>query len=927
MATDQHKPSLSGAEISEDSSSRSQLEAGTGEASREVASDEPGTFPVVGVGASAGGLAAFEAFFSGMPTESDPGMAFVLVQHLAPDHESLLSELVQRYTRLRVHDVEDGSVVQPNRAYIIPPNRDMAYLNGTLQLLESTQPRGQRLPIDYFFRSLAQGLGERAIGVVLSGTGSDGTMGARAIKGEGGMVMVQAPETAEHDGMPRSALKSGVVDYELPPEEMVPQLIAYTEHAIGRLSIATPSSVVPESALAKILVILRAQTGHDFSLYKPSTVERRVARRMVVHQIETVDAYVRYLQRYPPEAHELHRELLIGVTSFFRDSEAFAVLEESAIPQIVASKPAEGHVRVWVPGCSTGEEAYSIAILLAESQEARQREPRIQVFATDLDAEAIATARAGVYPASLVADVAEERLTRFFVAEPGGAPDSGPSSYRIKKAIRDTVVFSEQDVISDPPFSRLDLISCRNLLIYMRPALQRKLIALFHYALRPGGLLFLGTSESVGEHGELFATVDRVAKLYQRRDRDSGYTWELFAGTSSQSQSARRRIEAHSPDRSQSHAEPHRQLTERTLLNRVVPVAVLVNGEGSILYVHGRSGMFLELKPGAAGANNVLEMVRPALERDLATTFHRAQQTLRIERRDGLRLDTNGEPEFASLVVCPALREGVGPPDEPLYVIAFEHASRPSEAPLVAPTSDRSPLLAGAEELSPEDAAREIMALRERLRVKEEFLQSTTEELEVSNEELKSSNEELQSINEELQSTNEELETSKEELQSVNEELTTVNAELETKLAELTRANNDMNNLLAGTGIATLFLDTSLRIMRYTPAATKIINLIETDIGRPVAHILSNLRSYDQLVGDTQEVLDTLVHKALEVQSVEGTSYRMYIRPYRTLENVVEGAVLTFVELGQTEADEGRSGACGAGPMARDDGGGGDGRG
>ena len=469
-------------------------------------------FPIVGLGASAGGLAAFEAFFAGMPADTDPGMAFVLVQHLAPDHKSILSDLIRRYTRMSVFQVVDGMVVQPNCAYIIPPGRDMAFLNGSLQLLEPSEPRGQRLPIDFFFRSLALDQHERAIGIVLSGTGSDGTMGVRAIKGEGGMVMVQNTASTEFDGMPRSAIATGLVDYELPPAEMPAQLIAYAAHTFGKLPrVTTLPAPKVENALKKIFILLRAQTGHDFSLYKPSTIHRRIERRMAVHQIEAIDGYVKFLQQTSAEVEALFRDLLIGVTNFFRDPEAFQVLEDQVIPKLFAGKPAGAVIRVWTAGCSTGEEAYSIAILLVERIEVLKQNYTVQIFATDIDSQAIATARAGLYPASIAADISPERLARFFTAEAGG------NAYRIHKNIRDLLVFSEQDVIKDPPFSRLDLITCRNLLIYLGSELQRKLIPLFHYALKPDGWLFLGTSEGIGDFDMLFTVLDRKAKLYQRK--------------------------------------------------------------------------------------------------------------------------------------------------------------------------------------------------------------------------------------------------------------------------------------------------------------------------------------------------------------------------------------------------------------------------
>ena len=459
-------------------------------------------FPIVGIGASAGGLSAFEAFFSAMPAKSDPGMAFVLVQHLARDHKSILSELIQRYTRMQVFEVEDGMVIKPNCAYIIPPNRDMALVNGALQLLEPTLARGIRLPIDFFFRSLAQDQHERAICIVLSGTGSDGALGVRAVKGEGGMVMAQTPESTEYDGMPRSAIATGMVDFVLPPNEMPAKLLAYVAHAFGAYHVPVSSQAAQQpDGLEKIFLLLRSQTGHDFSQYKRNTIVRRVERRMAVHQIDRLEDYLRYLQLTRSEVDALFRDLLIGVTNFFRDSEIFEEIQKQVIPQLFAGKAAGSVIRVWVPGCSTGEEAYSIAMLLRERMEDRKESFKVQIFATDIDREAIDHARAGVYPSSIIADVSPERLAHFFDQE---QPDG--SAYRIHKTIRDMLIFSEHDLIKNPPFSKLDLISCRNLLIYMGAELQKKLMPLFHYALNPGGMLVLGSSESVGDFVNLFAT-------------------------------------------------------------------------------------------------------------------------------------------------------------------------------------------------------------------------------------------------------------------------------------------------------------------------------------------------------------------------------------------------------------------------------------
>ena len=852
----------------------------------------PADFPVVGIGASAGGLAAFEAFFSGMPADVDPGMAFVLVQHLAPDHKSLLVDLIRRCTRMQVFEVADGMVVKPNCAYIIPPNHDMAFLNGTLELLEPTAPRGQRLPIDFFFRSLAQDQHERAIAIVLSGTGSDGTLGVRAIKGASGMVMAQTPESAEFDGMPRSVIATGLVDYELPPAEMPARLITYAAHAFGKLSRHAPGvATLAQGALSKIFILLRAQTGHDFSQYKPTTIHRRIERRMAVHQIATMGGYIKYLQQTPSEVEALFRDLLIGVTNFFRDPEAFAVLEAQIIPRLFEDKPAGGTIRVWVTGCSTGEEAYSIAILLQERMEALKTSYTVQVFATDIDAQAIATARMGLYPASIAADITPERLARFFAVDPG---DNG---YRVHKSIRDMLVFSEQDLIKDPPFSRLDLISCRNLLIYMGLDLQKRIIPLFHYALKPGGKLFLGTSEGIGEFGELFAVVDRKAKLYQRKEDFAGMQRAMLIRTLSPPLQSPGSIAGAGLHRGSGKvarpASPTlRELTERTLLREVVPAGALVDGHGNLLYLHGRTGLYLEPSPGEAGVSNILNMAREGLRPGLAAALHKAAVSDERVRAAGLRVKTNGHFTRVNLSVLPLANgpaDAADTPETRLYLVILEEApaAEVDEDPATKPRGAGS----GAS-----DRAR-IEALTEELRAKDEYLQSTHEELETSNEELKSSNEEMQSVNEELQSTNEELETSKEELQSVNEELATVNTELLTKVADLSRANNDMNNLLAGTGIATVFVDHQLRILRFTPSAAEIINLIAGDVGRPVSHIVSNLVGYSDMVADVRVVLKTLVSRAIDVRTAAGKWYAMRIQPYRTIDNVIEGAVITFVDI------------------------------
>jgi len=842
-----------------------------------------GAFPIVGIGASAGGLAAFEAFFSGMPGSRDPGMAFVLVQHLAPDHKSILSELIQRYTRMQVFEVADGMVVQPNCAYIIPPNRDMAYFNGSLQLLEPSSPRGQRLPIDFFFSSLAQDLKGLAIGIILSGTGSDGSQGVRAIKGEGGMVMAQSPESTEYDGMPRSAIATGLVDYILPAVEMPARLVAYTDHAFGTLTQQHQlSPAQDENGLKKIFLLLRAQTGHDFSQYKPNTIQRRIERRLAVHQIDTIQEYGRYLQQAPAEVEALFRDLLIGVTSFFRDPEVFQALEEQVIPKLFAGKSSGEVIRVWSAGCATGEEAYSLAILLVERMEILKRGFVIQVFATDIDSQAIATARAGLYPASIGADISPERLARFFSAEPDGR------GYRICKSLRDMLIFSEQDVIRDPPFSRLDLISCRNLLIYLRGELQKKLIPLFHYALNPGGFMLLGTSETVGKFPGLFAALDHKRKLYRRKEElNGGKRVALGRFLPPLPELAAPHLAALGRGRTTGQVSL-RELTEQMLLRHLALAAVLVNARGDIFYLHGRSGRYLEPTPGEAGVNNVLKMAREGLRYELTAVLHKAVTTSSACKQPGLRVKTNGDYSTVNLTVLPVTSVAAAITTLALYLIVLDETSalepvgtvpltvaveRPESLP---PRFDGG--VTGAEIIATADLAgpaadASVVALQEELRVKQEYLEAA----------------------------NEELETSNEELQSVNEELATVNAELQAKVIDLSRANNDMNNLLAGTGIATIFVDHDLRILRFTPAATQIINLILSDVGRPVAHIVNNLVGYDSLLADVQGVLDSLVPRELEVQTREGSWYSMHIRPYRTLENVIEGAVVTFADITATK--------------------------
>jgi two-component system CheB/CheR fusion protein len=825
-------------------------------------------FPIVGIGASAGGLAAFEAFFSAMPDPPETDMAFVLVQHLAPDHKSMLTDLVKRYTSMQVIEVEDGMRVEPGCAYIIPPNRDMAFLNGALHLFEPGAPRGLRLPIDFFFRSLAQDQGDRAICIVLSGTGSDGTLGIRAVKGEGGIVMAQTPESTSYDGMPRSAIATGLVDFVLAPEKMPAQLVAYATRAFDeKAGLVTAPEGALDANLKKISVVLRDMTGHDFSQYKRNTLARRIERRMAILQIERIEDYLRYLRQTSEEAQALFRDLLIGVTNFFRDPAAFGVLEMEALPRLFAEKANGATIRAWVCGCSTGEEAYSTAILLQERLEKTAQTLRLQIFATDIDREAIDRARDGLYPPSIAADISPERLERFFQQEPG------EDGYRIKKAIRDLIVFSEQDLIKDPPFSKLDLICCRNLLIYLSGSLQKKVLPLFHYALNERGILFLGNSESVGEQVQLFETLDNKAKIFLRRGDSPEAARPSFGFfVPSLAEAAGRGGPAGMTGRNAGRVDL-RAVMERALLEHFGASAILVRGRGEILHIWGRTGKYL--KPASGDAEmNILAMAREGLQFDLIEALRESVARNEFVQRFGLRVKESGGDERFDLTVRPI---AIGAPASPLpdayLVIVQEHGSAPPDrqAPPAAGT--------GAEE-APASVDLRIRQLETALRLKEDYLQATFEEMETANEELKSSNEELQSVNEEFQSTNEELETSKEEIQSVNEELATVNTELQNKVSDLSKMNTDMNYLLAGTGVGTLFVDYRLLISRFTPNVSRIINLIQSDIGRPVGDIASNLA--------TREV---------EVQSRDGSWYFMRIGPYRTQEHVIEGAVITFVDI------------------------------
>lgn len=831
---------------------------------------EDADFPVVGLGASAGGLEAFEQFFTNMPPNT--GMAFVIVQHLDPKHKSILTELLGRYTKMKVTEVKDGMTVESNQVYVIPPNRYLAILHKKLHLLQSSEMPGPRVPIDFFFRSLAKDQQHKAVCVVLSGTGTEGALGIRAIKGEGGMAMVQDPETAKYDGMPRHAIATGLADYVLPPDKMPAELIAFVQRALILPPTESPSTK-ENDLLGKLFILMRAQTGHDFSYYKRNTILRRVDRRMAVNQISRLTDYVKYMQDNPREADTLFKELLIGVTSFFRDKDAFKALQERAIEPLCQNLAGDRTLRIWIPGCSTGEEAYSIAILCKEASKKVKRNLPFQIFATDIDVNAIEYARAGTYPTSIAVDVPDGYLENYFRREDG--------FFRISKEIRDSVVFALQNVITDPPFSRIDLISCRNLLIYLTSELQKKVIPVFHYALNDQGILFLGTSETVGEFHHHFSTLDRKNKLYKRVRGDLGFS--PLTGTHIYPSAPSRKIDMGNKETGSIHqALSYRDLIESVIMSQYSPVGVLANEKCEVVYVHGRTGKYLEPATGDASWS-LIQMAREGLKLELASAMRKAMLENRQVRSERILVKSNGSEQLINLVVIPVEEPAIM---KGLVLVLFEE--------IAEQTPDSDSVTDGENHASNSDPR--IHALEQELRSAKEYLQTTIEELETSNEELKSTNEELQSSNEELQSTNEELETSKEELQSVNEELTTVNTELQQKIDELSKASSDLNNLLASTQIGTIFLDTNLHIQRYTPAVTKFINLIQSDVGRPLAHLVSNLR-YERVVDDAQEVLNNLIPKETDVQTKEGRWYTMRILPYRTIENVIDGVVITFFEI------------------------------
>ena len=824
-------------------------------------------FPIAGIGASAGGLEALELFLGHVPKKS--GVAYVIIQHLDPTHKGIMPELLQRATSMEVVQVSDRMKVKPDCVYVIPPNKDMSILHGSLHLFDPSAPRGLRLPIDFFLRSLADDCKERAIGVILSGMGSDGTMGLRAIKEKAGLVLVQDPATAKFDSMPRSAIEAGLADIVAPVDELPAKVAAYLQHALHIARTEPALELKDQSALEKVLILLRSKTGHDFSMYKKSTVYRRVERRMGIHQIDKIAHYARYLQANPQEVELLFNELLIGVTSFFRDPAAWLQLRDVAIPALLASRPSGGVLRAWSVECSTGEEAYSLAMVFKEALEAAK--PRgnfsLQIFATDLDGASVTLARQGRFPTNISADVSAERLHRFF--------SEGENCYRIGKEIRDMVTFATQNVIMDPPFTKLDILVCRNLLIYLVPELQKKLLPLFHYSINPGGILFLGSAETIGSFSELFAPLHAKSRIYWRGP-------PLLGGEPVSFPSSFLSPLPHSTKESNmpKPALNLQGLADQLLLQHYAPPAVLTNDQGDIVYISGRTGKYLE--PAAGKANwNIFAMAREGLRFELSSAFQKALRQKGAATVKGARVDTNGASQMVDLTV-----QRVEEPEALLGMVLIVFRDAP--APVEPPSAGRG--------RSSSAAAARIAELERELGQSREEMRSTREEMQTSQEELKSTNEELQSTNEELQSTNEELTTSKEEMQSMNEELQAVNAEQQARVDELSRMSSDMKNLLNSTEIVTVFLDGELKVRRFTTGANQLFKLIPGDVGRPLSDIASDL-NYPVLLDDAAEVLRTLVFSEKPVRGGDGRWFNVRIMPYRTLENVIDGVVITFADI------------------------------
>ena len=836
-------------------------------------------FPVVAIGASAGGLQAFTDLLHELP--NDTGMAFVIVQHLSPSHSSMLSDILTRNTKMRVAQVENDMVVQANHLYVIPPGKNMVLADGTLQL-SAIESRGQSRPVDHFMRSLAEEQGHKAIGVVLSGTGNDGTLGVEEIKAAGGITFVQ-DNSAEHAGMPRSAIAGGAVDYVLPPAEIARELVRISRHPYvapaddGRTNLG-------ENDMQRVLEALRVATGVDFSNYKRNTLYRRITRRMVLHKLENARDYLKMLQGKTGEVEALYQDVLINVTSFFRNPEAYEVLKATVFPRLTEERNRHDPIRVWALGCSTGEEAYSLAMAFSEYLEASGKRQALQVFATDLNGIGIEKARAGIYGKGIVQDLSPERLRRFFVEIDG--------SYRICKPIRDMCIFARQNVLADPPFSRIDLVACRNLLIYLEPVLQQKLIPLLHYSLRGDGYLWLGSSETIGSYRDLFEMLDPKNKIYLKKNAmrapvtlpSAGMRWSQANAT-----------EAFTP-RNNAASDPMRE-ADRVLLSRYSPPAVVLNEDLEIVQFRGDTSPFLRPAPGKASLN-LLKMLREGLMVAVRGALTRARRDEIPAREEGLKVRSNGGWRSVDVVVMPLKGSSVPPGS---MLVLFEEPAHSVEARMRL--LDAEAKAARALETDPESGEKEVARLKQELGATRDYLQSVIEQQEAANEELQSANEEVQSANEELQSINEELETSKEEIQSSNEELATVNDELQNRNMELSQSNNDLTNLLSSVQMAIVMLGPDLRIRRFTPAAEKLLNLIPADSGRPITDIKLPLH-VDDLEEVLLEVIQAVSVREREVQDRNGRWYSMRLHPYRTLENKIDGAVMVLADMDRIKRAE-----------------------
>ncbi len=824
--------------------------------------------PIAGIGSSAGGLEALGKMFQHMPTDS--GVGFVLIQHLDPSHKSSMAELLRRYTDMEVLEIEDGMQVEPNKLYVTPPNKNVGIINGILHLAVPKEPHGLRRPIDFFFQSLADDMEDHSIGVILSGFGSDGTIGIRAIKSLGGMVIAQDPDSAVSGSMPSSAIDTDLVDYIAPPEKIPQNLTTY----IKRLGKRPPKRIIGKdeeslSSLQKILILIRNRTGHDFSLYKESTINRRIARRMNVHQLDKVSDYLKYIQKNSKEINVLFKELLINVTSFFRDLDAFKAFQKYLTSEVLDKKMDGERVRIWIPGCSTGEEVYSIAMIIQEYIDISGKHLEVQLFGTDIDEDAINIARSATYPSTIVTDVSSERLHKFFTKKGDG--------YRVKKSIREMAIFAPHDVLINPPFSKLDSISCRNVLIYMNKDAQKKMLSAFNYALKSGGILFLGPSESISNFVESFTTMDNKWKIYKSKKTDHAPAGDFVRFPYAKLPQDYTTVEdLEIIGKSDQNIAKN---VERMLIEKYAPPTVIVNSEGRIIFIHGRVGKYLEPAEGVANLS-ITDMAREGIKFELNSAINEAVLKNKEVEYQNLDVKTNGDYQTINLSVRPILKPKLM---ESLLMVTFEDIElskkEKEKLPETTPKKDRR-----------------IRELEEELRVTKERLHTTIEELETSNEELKSANEELQSMNEELQSTNEELETSKEELQSLNEELLTVNTELQNKVDQLSEVNDDMNNLLNSIEIPTIFVDKDIKIKRFTKETTKLINLIPSDVGRPLEDIVSNVE-YDNLIKDIKEVMDRVIYKEEEVRTKDGRWYLVRIIPYKTLDNIIDGAVITFTDI------------------------------